>query len=60
MKYMGVVTDPSYYSALAKLTWPQRRDIIKRDYIDEKRAEGYNFIFSCGRLPRVYSDEINS
>jgi hypothetical protein len=60
MRYCGAVTDPSYYSALARLDWPQRREIINRDFSDPKYEEGLKFIYSCGRMPRVYSDEINS
>lgn len=54
--FVGTVTDPSWHKAMLLLSLEQRA--IERNKqkprIDIKVEEGFDFIFSLTKLPRIY------
>lgn len=57
--YCGTVTDLSWHIAVIRLPSKRRADHLFV-YIDNIKIEkGFDFLYSIGRLPRIYWDEIN-
>ena len=55
MIYQGCVTDISYNRALNRLPiWERKVDSVE----DIKYWEGLDMIYSCGRFPRIFLDEL--
>lgn len=55
-RYLGTVTDKSWTQSVLRLSWEDRKNYIKTK-LDKKLEEGFDFIFSLRRLPRIYTDE---
>ncbi len=59
MKYQGCVTDESWHKVIFRMEPKERQNYINlRSPMQIDLDNSFDFIYSIGKLPRVYSDEL--
>lgn len=59
MRYVGTVTDISWFKALLRLDAKARLPYMGSVFYSRIGDEDFDYIFSLNRLPRIFTDEYN-